>query len=285
MAVKSRGLGKGLDMIFMENNLDSENTPVSLKIDEIEPNSQQPRYNFQESSLNELSESISKHGVIQPIIVKPMVSGKYKIIAGERRWRASKRAGLLEVPVIIKDIDDSKIMEFALVENLQREDLSALEEARGYKNLIENYNFTHEQVSQSVNKSRSYITNTLRLLNLPDIILEKLENQEISAGHARTLLGLNNLENLEIIENILKIIISQDLSVRKLENLVKKINSNENNTKNNNIINKNFIEYKNKFEDNFKTKFNRNIKITDKYIKINFSDEQDFLEIYNILFN
>lgn len=291
---KMGGLGKGLDLIFMENSLDDENTPIVLKIDELEPNSNQPRYNFEDSSLNDLSESIIKHGVIQPIIVKPMVSGKYKIIAGERRWRASKRAGLTEVPIIIKDIDDSKIMEFALVENLQRENLSALEEARGYKSLIENHNFTHEQVAQSVGKSRSYITNTLRLLNLPEIIINKLEKNEISSGHARTLLSLenSNLNNLDIINYILKIIITQELSVRKLENLVKKINSGEFNINNidkkisnSKISSEVFESYKNKFQDEFNKKFNKKIKITDNFIKINFSGEQDFLEIYNLLFN
>lgn len=291
---KMGGLGKGLDLIFMENSLDDENTPIVLKIDELEPNSNQPRYNFEDSSLNDLSESIIKHGVIQPIIVKPMVSGKYKIIAGERRWRASKRAGLTEVPIIIKDIDDSKIMEFALVENLQRENLSALEEARGYKSLIENHNFTHEQVAQSVGKSRSYITNTLRLLNLPEIIINKLEKNEISSGHARTLLSLenSNLNNLDIINYILKIIITQELSVRKLENLVKKINSGEFNItnidkkiSNSKISSEVFESYKNKFQDEFNKKFNKKIKITDNFIKINFSGEQDFLEIYNLLFN
>lgn len=291
---KMGGLGKGLDLIFMENSLDDENTPIVLKIDELEPNSNQPRYNFEDSSLNDLSESIIKHGVIQPIIVKPMVSGKYKIIAGERRWRASKRAGLTEVPIIIKDIDDSKIMEFALVENLQRENLSALEEARGYKSLIENHNFTHEQVAQSVGKSRSYITNTLRLLNLPEIIINKLEKNEISSGHARTLLSLenSNLNNLDIINYILKIIITQELSVRKLENLVKKINSGEFNItnidkkiSNSKISSEIFESYKNKFQDEFNKKFNKKIKITDNFIKINFSGEQDFLEIYNLLFN
>ncbi len=291
---KMGGLGKGLDLIFMENSLDSENTPIILKIDELEPNSNQPRYNFENSSLNELSESIIKHGVIQPIIVKPMVNGKYKIIAGERRWRASKQAGLAEIPVVVKDIDESKIMEFALVENLQRENLSALEEARGYKSLIENHNFTHEQVARSVGKSRSYITNTLRLLNLPEIIINKLEKNEISSGHARTLLSLenSNLNNLDIINYILKIVITQELSVRKLENLVKKINSGEFNitsidkkVNNSKISSEVFESYKNKFQDEFSKKFNKKIKITNNFIKINFSGEQDFLEIYNLLFN
>ena len=147
---KPSGLGKGLDLIFMQNNPESENAPLSLKITELEANLSQPRFKFNQDALRELANSVSEHGLIQPIVVKPLASGKYKIIAGERRFRASKMAGLSEVPVIIKDIDDSKIMELALVENLQREDLSALEEAKGYKALMDAHNFTQEEVSKVI---------------------------------------------------------------------------------------------------------------------------------------
>ena len=138
MAKKLSGLGKGLDMIFMENNIESENAPIFVRLEEIEPNLNQPRTNFDDEKIKELANSISVHGLISPVIVKPLASGKYKIIAGERRFRASKIAGLSEIPVLIKDIDDEKIMELALVENLQREDLSSLEEAKGYRSLIDN---------------------------------------------------------------------------------------------------------------------------------------------------
>ena len=177
MAQKLGGLGKGLDMIFMENNIESENAPILLKLEEIEPNLNQPRANFDEEKIKELADSISVHGLISPIIVKPVASGKYKIIAGERRYRASKIAGLSEVPVLIKDIDDKKIMEIALVENLQREDLSPLEEAKGYKALIDTYKFTQDDVAKVIGKSRSYIANTLRLLNLPTYVIESLEKK------------------------------------------------------------------------------------------------------------
>ena len=190
MASKLSGLGKGLDMIFMENNIENENVPVTLKIDEIEANKLQPRTSFKNEPLVELSNSIASHGIIQPIVVKPLSSGKYKIIAGERRYRAAKMAGIVEVPVIIKDIDDKEITELALVENLQRENLSVLEEARGYKMLSETYNMTQEEVSKAVGKSRSYVANTLRLLNLLPEVITSLENSEISAGHARALLSL-----------------------------------------------------------------------------------------------
>ena len=136
MAEKMSGLGKGLDLIFMENNIESENTPITLNLDELEANKSQPRTEFNDEALKELADSVAKHGIIQPIVVKPISSGKYKIIAGERRYRAAKMAGLKEVPVVIKDISDAQIMELALVENLQREDLSALEEAKGYKSLM-----------------------------------------------------------------------------------------------------------------------------------------------------
>ena len=197
MSAKSSGLGKGLDLIFMENNPENENIPVTLKLSELEANKDQPRINFNDDSLKELASSIASHGLIQPIVVKPLASGKYKIIAGERRFRACKMAGVTEVPVIIKDINDAEIMELALIENLQRENLSAVEEAKGYKSLIDSYGFTQEKVSSSVGKSRSYVANTLRLLNLPKSVIERLENNEISVGHARTLLSLENEQDID----------------------------------------------------------------------------------------
>lgn len=281
---KPSGLGKGLDLIFMQNNPETENAPLYLKITELEANDSQPRFKFNKDALRELADSISEHGLIQPIVVKPLTSGKYKIIAGERRFRASKMAGLPEVPVIIKDIDESEIMELALVENLQREDLSALEEAKGYKALMDAHNFTQENVSKTIGKSRSYIANALRLLNLPDSVMEKLEAEEISAGHARTLLSLNSPED---IEQALKITVSQGLSVRQLEELVKKMNFKElEKPKSIKVIKKD--AFFSKIETGLNKKLGRKVKIVSGRrkkgtIQIEFYGEEDLSDIYRTL--
>ena len=281
---KPSGLGKGLDLIFMQNNPETENAPLYLKITELEANDSQPRFKFNKDALRELADSISEHGLIQPIVVKPLTSGKYKIIAGERRFRASKMAGLPEVPVIIKDIDESEIMELALVENLQREDLSALEEAKGYKALMDAHNFTQENVSKTIGKSRSYIANALRLLNLPDSVMEKLEAEEISAGHARTLLSLNSPED---IEQALKITVSQGLSVRQLEELVKKMNFKElEKPKSIKVIKKD--AFFSKIETGLNKKVGRKVKIVSGRrkkgtIQIEFYGEEDLSDIYKTL--
>ncbi len=281
---KPSGLGKGLDLIFMQNNPETENAPLYLKITELEANDSQPRFKFNKDALRELADSISEHGLIQPIVVKPLTSGKYKIIAGERRFRASKMAGLPEVPVIIKDIDESEIMELALVENLQREDLSALEEAKGYKALMDAHNFTQENVSKTIGKSRSYIANALRLLNLPDSVMEKLEAEEISAGHARTLLSLNSPED---IEQALKITVSQGLSVRQLEELVKKMNFKElEKPKSIKVIKKD--AFFSKIETGLNKKLGRKVKIVSGRrkkgtIQIEFYGEEDLSDIYKTL--
>ena len=164
-AVKKGGLGRGLDALFNENATDEKGV-VTLRLSEIEPNRNQPRTSFDEEALSELADSIEKHGLIQPIVVRPTSSGVYQIVAGERRWRASRMAGLSEVPVVIKELDDQKYYEIALIENLQREDLNAVEEAQGYRTLIDTYGLTQEQVAESVGKSRSAVTNALRLLKL-----------------------------------------------------------------------------------------------------------------------
>ena len=188
MATKKGGLGRGLDALFNENATDEKGV-VTLRLSEIEPNRNQPRTNFDEEALAELADSIAKHGLIQPIVVRPTSSGVYQIVAGERRWRASRMAGLSEVPVVIKELDDQKYFEIALIENLQREDLNAVEEAQGYRALIDTYGLTQEQVAESVGKSRSAITNSLRLLNLNNNALESLKNGQITAGHARAILA------------------------------------------------------------------------------------------------
>lgn len=215
-AVKKGGLGRGLEALFNENATDEKGV-VTLRLSEIEPNRNQPRTNFDEDALAELADSIAKHGLIQPIVVRPTSSGVYQIVAGERRWRACRMAELYEVPVIIKELDDQKYFEIALIENLQREDLNAVEEAQGYRTLIDTYGLTQEQVAESVGKSRSAVTNALRLLNLDDAALEALKNGEITAGHARAILAA---ETKELAAEMLKLAKS-GASVRELEAMVK----------------------------------------------------------------
>lgn len=193
MAVKKGGLGRGLEALFNENSTDNGGA-VTVRLNDIEPNRNQPRTDFDEQKLSELADSISKHGLIQPIIVRPTAGGNYQIIAGERRWRACRMAGLSEVPVIIKELDDREFTEVALIENLQREDLNPVEEATGYRSLIENYGLTQEQVAEQMGKSRSAVTNTLRLLNLDAPALEALRMGKITAGHARALLACEDGE-------------------------------------------------------------------------------------------
>lgn len=223
---KKGGLGKGLSAIFMENESEDQNSTVTLKISEIEPNKDQPRTDFDDKALSELAESIALHGVLQPLLVRPLVYGGYQIVAGERRYRASRMAGLTEVPVVIRELDDRETMELALIENLQRENLTPIEEAKGYKTLMDTYGFTQEQVSSSVGKSRSAVANSLRLLNLPEEIIDLISQGKISGGHARALLSLENKE--EMIE-ISREIMDKDLSVRQTEKLTQKSKKGEKN--------------------------------------------------------
>nr|WP_294667843.1 ParB/RepB/Spo0J family partition protein [uncultured Ruminococcus sp.] len=219
MSKKFGGLGKGLDTIFAENETEDSNSSVMLKISEIEPNRSQPRKDFDENSLSDLAQSISQHGLLQPLLVRPLPIGGYQIVAGERRYRACRMAGLTEVPVTIRELSDTETMELALIENLQREDLSPIEEALGYKALIDEHGFSQEEVATSVGKSRSAIANSLRILKLPDSVLEYVKQDKISAGHARALLMLDSEEDmLELAELIYK----KDLSVRQAEKLAKK---------------------------------------------------------------
>lgn len=219
MAKKPRGLGKGLSAIFMENESEDQNSTVLLKISEIEPNKSQPRKDFDEEALEELANSISMHGILQPLLVRPILGGGYELVAGERRYRACHIAGVTEVPVVIRQLTDSQTMELALIENLQRENLTPVEEAYGYKTLIDEYNFSQEDVSESVGKSRPAVANALRLLNLPKKIIDMISNDEISAGHGRALLALEDEDQMI---KLAKEIISKKLSVRQVENIIKK---------------------------------------------------------------
>lgn len=220
MAKKLGGLGKGLNAIFIENDNEESGGAVKLKISEIEPNRSQPRKEFDEAALSELADSISQHGLLQPILVRPLTLGGYEIVAGERRYRACRMAGLTEVPVVIRELSEAETMELALIENLQREDLSPLEEALGYKTLMDEHGFTQEEVSHSVGKSRPAVANALRLLRLPDSILEYLKYEKISAGHARALI---TLPQEDLMKEVCEQIVKNDLSVRQTEKLCKKL--------------------------------------------------------------
>ena len=218
---KMGGLGRGLDAILTDNSEEKENSGVTVvRLTEVEPNPLQPRKSFETEPLEALAESIAQHGIIQPIVVRPK-DGMYMIVTGERRWRAARMAGLSEVPVIIIEADDRKAAELALVENLQRKDLNPVEEAKAYADLIDEYSYTQEEIAKKVGRSRSSITNSLRLLDLPDSILDKLAAGELSEGHAKVLLGL---KNKELLEKTAETVISKELSVRDTEKLVKSLN-------------------------------------------------------------
>ncbi len=218
MAKKS-GLGRGMDALFLDNSgAENGNNGTILNINEIEPNRNQPRKNFNEIGLEELAKSIEQNGIIQPILVRPMSDGSYQLIAGERRWRAARMAGLNQVPVTIREMSDEEASVFALIENLQREDLSPVEEAEGLKSLIESYGFTQEEAADRVGKSRTAVTNTLRLLKLPSPVLQLLGDGKITAGHARALLGLDDGKEMM---RIAQATVAQELSVRQVEKMVK----------------------------------------------------------------
>lgn len=216
MAGRKGGLGKGLEALFADNDTGTISSQV-LRISEIEPNKAQPRKDFDDAALADLADSIREHGVLQPLLVRPLPSGTYQLIAGERRWRAARMAGLTEVPVVVREMDDREAAEIALIENLQRQDLNPVEESLGYQNLIEKFGLTQEQIAKSVGKSRPVIANALRLLKLPTSVLEMVRKSELSTGHARTLLSL---ENAETIEAAAKQVKKNALSVREAEKLV-----------------------------------------------------------------
>ncbi len=218
MAGKRSGLGKGLDALFVDNATEDQHKAVSLPLNEIEPNRGQPRKSFDEEALNELADSIAQHGILQPLLVRPMIGGGYQLVAGERRWRAARLAGLAEVPVIIREMSDGETMELALIENLQREDLNVLEEAEGYLMLVETYGLTQEETAKRVGKSRSAVANALRLLALPDSVKEQLRGGKLSAGQARTLLAFSDEEALKAAADAA---VRDGLSVRELERRAK----------------------------------------------------------------
>ncbi len=213
---KKRGLGMGMDALFFENSTE-QTVSQMIRLSDIEPNKEQPRMDFDDEAIETLADSIKQHGLLQPLLVRPMDNGSYQIVAGERRWRACRMLAMDEIPVIIKELSDKETMQAALIENLQRENLNPIEEAKGYKDLIDNYNMTQEVVAKIVGKSRSVVANALRTLNLPKDVQEFLRSGELSVGHAKILAGIDN-ENL--CNELAKKCISEGLTVRSLEKIV-----------------------------------------------------------------
>ena len=278
MAIANRGLGKGLDSIFSENTEEEKGGVTMLRLADIEPRKGQPRKVFEPEALSQLADSIAANGVIQPIIVRKAKGGFYEIIAGERRWRASKMAGLTEVPVVIMDTDDRKTAELSLIENIQRENLNPVEEANAYKILLQNFDLTQETLAKRVGKSRSAITNSMRLLELPPEVLKMLSDGEISAGHARAILGLvDKSETVEVAETVEE----KGLSVRATEELVRKVNAAATAKPAVEIVKEDEgeVNYLSELEKALRQKFSRKVKIfcgkKAKRIEIEFSDDND----------
>ncbi len=209
------GLGKGLDTLFMDNTTDIQ-VKKTLRVSEIEPNRDQPRKTFSEDAINALAESIREHGMIQPILVRPLSTGSYQIVAGERRWRAARMLGLDEVPVTVRELSDSQTMQIAIIENLQRENLNPIEEANGYSELIEKYDMTQDEVAKLVGRSRSAIANSIRMLSLPDKVQKLIEDGDLSAGHAKALLAFSDEK---LLVDTAKKAAGGGLTVRQVEKL------------------------------------------------------------------
>ena len=287
MAKRSSGLGRGLDAIFLDNTLtentqDKENSINTLKISLVDPKSDQPRKYFDKEALEELSNSIIENGLLQPILVREYGDGgRYQIIAGERRFRACKLAGLTEIPAIVLNRDDKAAAQIALIENIQREDLNPLEEALAYKSLKDEYDMTQEELSERIGKSRSAIANSIRLLDLPEEILTMVASKELSAGHARTLLGVKDKEDMILLAQFA---VEQDLSVRQLEEQVKKMNKKkkhiEEETSEEEVP---FVDYFREMELRIQRQLGRKVKIEDKGKKktltLFYEDNEDLDEL------
>lgn len=285
MAKKRSSLGRGFDMLFVDNALEQSEEAsgtATLRISKIEPNPDQPRREFDLELLTELADSISRNGLIQPIAVRRSENeGYYTIVAGERRWRASKMAGLSEIPAIILDIDDKKAAEFALIENIQRKDLSPIEEAKAFRSLIEEYSLTQAEVAESVGKSRVSITNALRLLELPDEVLDLVAGEDISTGHARAILGLKNPDDMLPLAQKAAV---EDMSVRAVEEAVRRLNSKKAPTEEAQSSEKNQLkEYYKAIENKATEHLGSRVKIADsarsKRISIDFSSSDELEEI------
>ena len=252
---KPSGLGKGLGALLGADMMETESSgSLYLPISQVESCSGPPRKHFDEESLQELADSITEHGIIQPLTVRKLASGYYQIIAGERRWRAARLAGLQEVPVIVMEADDRKAAELAMIENLQREDLNPMEEAAGFQSLIENYHMTQEEAAQQVGKSRSAVTNALRLLGLTPAVRKLVEENKLSAGHARALVPLSP----SLQESAANAILTGGLSVRQTEALVKRLSAEKKEPKKNQA---DAVDYLAEAQNELKAKLCRGVKI------------------------
>lgn len=276
---KQKGLGRGLDALFLDNEEDKKENITTLRIGEIEPDKNQPRTLFSREPLEELASSIAAHGVIQPIAVRKSEDGYYKIIAGERRWRASKMAGLSEVPVVIIEADDRKAAELSLIENLQREDLNAVEKAEAYKALIEQYDLSQDELAAKIGKNRATVANTMRILSLPKKVLDLIKNGKISQGHANALLMLDDKsKSVEIAGKI----IENELSVRRTEDLVRLINK-QAQEKKPEEKKKPFVDYVAALEKRVSSNLGKRFKIVQsgkkKKIELEYTDDRDLENI------
>lgn len=282
---KQSGLGRGLDSIFFDDADVETTTGVhTLRISELQPRAGQPRKNFDSEALSQLADSISTHGLIQPIIVRKGTADLYEIVAGERRWRASKMAGLTEVPVVVIEADDQKTDELALIENIQRENLNAVEECYAYKALLDEYNLTQETVASRVGKSRSTITNSLRLLDLPDSVLKMVSEDTISAGHARALLGLKYRSDIEVAAAT---VVDKGYSVRAVEDLVRRMNARAERAAD--VVDKTNkgVDYTAELEKKVRGILGRKVKIVEgaraKRIELEYSDNDDLQKLLFLL--
>lgn len=285
-AKQKKGLGTGLGVLFGADEYEEEQGSelLTLPISKVEPRMEQPRQYFDEQALQDLADSISQYGLIQPVIARKLDSGYYQIIAGERRWRASRLAGLAEIPVRVIEADDRRTAELALVENLQREDLNPIEEAKGYKTLIEEYGLTQEEAAKSVGRSRPAVTNALRLLNLSPKVMEMVEKGSLSAGHARALVPINDdRQQLEAANQVIK----KSLSVRNTEKLAGDIIKGKKETKERQNNGEIQIDYAAEIGDELTKLFGRKVKLLDGKktgkIEIEFYGADDREALINIL--
>lgn len=279
MVRQERGLGRGLDALFSSASMVSDNNIINdVDLTIIKARKNQPRKNFDEDALKELADSIKEHGVLQPVLLRP-VGENYEIIAGERRWRAAEIAGMDVIPAIIMELSDEQVAEVSLVENLQRNDLSAIEEGLAYKSLIEQYKYTQELLAERVGKSRTYVTNILRLLNLPEEVILMIERNEISPGHGRALLGLSSKQEQSYYA---KMIVKQGLSVRQVEDRIRK-KKNKKTEKQETIKAVELIELEEKLQNYFGTKAEVTPMKKGGRIEISYYNEEDLERIIEVL--
>ena len=283
---RSGGLGRGLDAIFLDNTAEESSANTMLRVSEIEPRPGQPRKTFDQEALNQLADSISANGLIQPIVVRPTAGGTYQIIAGERRWRAAKMAALTEVPVVIMDVEDAQVAALALIENIQREDLNPVEEAGAFRSLIEEYGLTQEELARRVGRSRSAVANAMRLFDLPQQIQQMVIDGQLSAGHARTLLGLKREEDMFRLANQ---IIDRGMTVRAVEEAVKVLNHRADQPAEEEETPPVEVDYSALLADRISGTLGRKVRISDKNpkkphtITIEYTDNDDLESLVRLL--